>query len=73
MDVKFRYVLLAFLVVSLMFSTSLYAYADSFMMFANDAETDGSDTFTELERESEYLVYSKTNPDTLHYRNFRND
>ena len=65
--------LLSFLAVSLIFSTSLYAYADSFMMFANDAETDGSNTFTELERESEYLVYSKTNPDILRYRNFRND
>jgi hypothetical protein len=42
-------------------------------MFVNGAETDGSNSFTELERESENLVYSKTNPDTLHYRNFRND
>ena len=72
-NLKFGSVLLSFLAVSLIFSTSLYAYADSFKMFVNGAETDGSNSFTELERESEYLVYSKTNPDTLHYRNFRND
>ena len=48
MHVKFRYVLLTFLVVSLMFSTSMYAFADSFKMFAKDDETDGVNGFTEL-------------------------
>ena len=46
---KLNYSIFVIIAASIVFSTSLYVYADNFSSFSMDAETDGANSFTELE------------------------